>query len=72
MNAKTVKLHGRDLLWYELRENPVAAKKTAAWRRHLMVVISLLLLKLVAIASSDGVELLIPWIADSQGLLGCP
>jgi hypothetical protein len=48
------------------------AAKPSAWKRHLMVVISLLLLKLVAIASSDGVELLIPWIADSQGLLGCP
>ena len=71
MNAKTVKLRGRDRLWYELREEPVVARPKA-WKRHLMVVVALISLKLVALASTDGVEMLTTWMADSRGLLGCP
>ncbi len=73
MNSETVKLHGRDLLWYE-HSQPAAvpAKGRGAWKRHLMVVFALITFKLVALASSDGVEVLTTWLNDSRGLLGWP
>ncbi|MBX3171819.1 MAG: hypothetical protein KF760_30690 [Candidatus Eremiobacteraeota bacterium] len=72
MNTGTVKLTGRDLLWYENRNTDAPAKPRGAWKRHLMVVFALITLKLVAIASSDGVEMLTSWLNDSRGLLGWP
>ncbi|MBN9419784.1 hypothetical protein ABS71_02645 [bacterium SCN 62-11] len=71
MNSETVKLSGRDLLWYEA-EAPVAAAKSGSWKRHLLVVLALVALKLVALASSDGVELVTTWINDTRPLLGWP
>lgn len=73
MNAETVKLDGRDLLWYDNREQAaIPAKARRAWKRHLMVIFALITFKLVAIASSDGVELVTTWINDTRGLLGWP
>lgn len=73
MNSETVKLTGRDLLWYEDGgRTSVAATAPGAWKRHLMVVFALIILKLVAFASSDGVEIVTTWLNDTRGLLGWP
>ena len=76
MNSETVKLTGRDLLWYAASPSATvpanSSKKSVAWRRHLLVVLALVSLKLVAIASSDGVEVVTYWLNDSRSLLGWP
>ena len=71
MNAETVKLSGHDLLWYDAKPG-TASSKPRAWKRHLLVVLALIALKLVAIASSDGVEMVTTWINDTRPLLGWP
>ncbi|MFN8607827.1 MAG: hypothetical protein U0931_09860 [Vulcanimicrobiota bacterium] len=71
MNDKTIKLSGRDLLWYELREK-TGRTQPRAWHRHVLVVIALIVLKLGVMAGSDGVEQMTAWISDSRGLLGWP
>lgn len=73
MNAETVKLTGRDLLWYDhSAPAPLPVKARSAWKRHALVVLALIALKLAVLASGDGVEMLTTWANDSRGLLGWP
>ena len=71
MSADTVKLSGRDLLWHEAKP-AVETARFGAWRRHLLVILALVAVKLMTIASSDGVELVTTWLNDSRSLLGWP
>ncbi len=80
MNTETVKLTGSDLLWYAAAARaaqtqtpaPLPTKKPRAWKRHLMVVLALISVKLMVIAGSDGIEVLTFWLNDTRGLLGWP
>ena len=82
MSTETVKLTGPDLLWYAAAAKAAqtgapataapAPTKKRAWKRHLMVMLALVSLKLMVIAGSDGIEVLTFWLNDTRGLLGWP
>jgi hypothetical protein len=69
MNAKTVKLSGRDLLWYEHREKH--EPKRSFWRIPLTM-LGLTAVKLAMLLGGQTIELVTTWLNDSRALLGYP
>ena len=79
MSSGTVKLTGQDRLWYAAAQaltqsagKPGPTHKKRPWKRQLAVLLGLVTLKLLLIASSDGIETLTFWLNDTRGLLGWP